>query len=131
MKKIRVKAWAFGFILVLIAGCQNLTYQTDQKAIKRSYATKHAAVESSPLSKIPAFFKTFNPRSKPLSRYRNPLTYRVAGHQYAVMKNANGFKQRGLASWYGSKFHHRRTSSGEPYNMYALTAAHKTLNHRC
>ena len=57
----------------------------------------------------------------------NPTSYVVAGKRYYVMNNATGFKQRGIASWYGKKFHGRKTSSGEVYNMYAMTAAHKTL----
>jgi rare lipoprotein A len=43
------------------------------------------------------------------------------------MNNADGFQERGIASWYGKDFHGRKTSSGEVYNMYAMTAAHKTL----
>ena len=43
------------------------------------------------------------------------------------MEDSDGFAQRGIASWYGKKFHGRRTSSGETYDMYAMTAAHKTL----
>ncbi len=67
------------------------------------------------------------PRNEPLSRYGNPSSYTVMGKTYKVMQQANGFKEEGLASWYGTKFHGRRTSSGEPYNMYAMTAAHKHL----
>jgi rare lipoprotein A len=67
------------------------------------------------------------PRKAPRSRYGNPSSYTVLGKTYHVMEDATGFRQRGLASWYGLKFHGRRTSSGEPYDMYAMTAAHKTL----
>ena len=67
------------------------------------------------------------PANEPLSRYGNPPTYEVMGKTYSVMKDSNGFEQEGIASWYGTKFHGRKTSSGEPYNMYAMTAAHKTL----
>lgn len=67
------------------------------------------------------------PRAEPRSKYGNPESYVVHGRRYHVMKSAQGFRQRGTASWYGSKFHGHRTSSGEPYNMYAMTAAHKTL----
>lgn len=67
------------------------------------------------------------PANEPLSRYGNPPTYKVRGKTYSVMKSANGFTEEGIASWYGTKFHGRKTSSGEPYNMYAMTAAHKTL----
>ncbi len=57
----------------------------------------------------------------------NPSSYVVFGKRYYVLDNANGFVQRGVASWYGAKFHGRKTASGEIYNMNALTAAHKTL----
>ncbi len=53
--------------------------------------------------------------------------YRIKGVKYTPIANASGFSQKGLASWYGSKFHGRKTSNGETYNMYAMTAAHKTL----
>ena len=57
----------------------------------------------------------------------NPSSYIVHGRRYFVMNDASGFVQRGIASWYGTKFHGRSTSSGETYNMHAMTAAHKTL----
>ena len=53
--------------------------------------------------------------------------YVVNGKQYFTLPSARGFTQRGIASWYGPKFHGRRTSSGETYDMYKMTAAHKTL----
>lgn len=62
-----------------------------------------------------------------LSGQGNPTSYVVHGRRYFVMEQAQGFKQRGIASWYGRKFHGRKTSSGEVYNMHAMTAAHKTL----
>ena len=61
------------------------------------------------------------------SKYGNPRTYEVQGKRYYILQSANNFSERGIASWYGTKFHGRRTSSGEPYDMYAMTAAHKTL----
>ncbi len=67
------------------------------------------------------------PRLEPRSRYGNPETYTVAGKTYRVRKSSQGFIETGIASWYGTKFHGRRTSSGEPYDMFAMTAAHKTL----
>lgn len=54
-------------------------------------------------------------------------TYRVDGKTYCVRKSSKGFVQVGIASWYGPGFHGSRTASGEIYNMYKLTAAHKTL----
>ncbi|MGA7802628.1 MAG: septal ring lytic transglycosylase RlpA family protein [Gammaproteobacteria bacterium] len=67
------------------------------------------------------------PRVEPPSAYGNPVSYVVNGHRYQVLKSSKGFVQRGIASWYGTKFAGRRTSSGEPYDMYAMTAAHKRL----
>ncbi len=67
------------------------------------------------------------PRHEPLSRYGNPDSYTVLGKTYKTLDNNKGFVERGIASWYGTKFHGRRTSSGENYNMYAMTAAHKSL----
>lgn len=61
------------------------------------------------------------------SKYGNPTSYVVFGKRYYVMDNAHGFVQRGIASWYGKKFHGRKTSSGEIYDMHAMTAAHKEL----
>jgi len=67
------------------------------------------------------------PRKEAKSRYGNPAVYEVYGVRYHVMDTSYGFKERGVASWYGKKFHGRKTSSQEPYDMYAMTAAHKTL----
>lgn len=61
------------------------------------------------------------------SKYGNPPSYEVLGKRYHVLDSSNGFSQKGIASWYGTKFHGQRTSSGEPYDMYAMTAAHKSL----
>ncbi|NNE62584.1 MAG: septal ring lytic transglycosylase RlpA family protein [Gammaproteobacteria bacterium] len=61
------------------------------------------------------------------SKSGNPSSYVVFGKRYYVLDSAHGFVERGTASWYGTKFHGRRTSSGEVYNMHGMTAAHKTL----
>ena len=63
------------------------------------------------------------PRLEPRSASGNPPFYEVFGRRYHVMATASGYTERGVASWYGEKFHGRRTSSGEPYDMYAMTAA--------
>ena len=67
------------------------------------------------------------PRPEPLSRYGNGPIYEVLGKSYRVMESSAGYNERGVASWYGKKFHGRLTSNREVYNMYAMTAAHKTL----
>lgn len=67
------------------------------------------------------------PTGEPPSRNGNPKNYTVFGETYSVMRSAAGFKQRGYASWYGKKFHGRNTANGERYDIYGMTAAHKTL----
>lgn len=60
-------------------------------------------------------------------RRGNPATYEVMGRRYFVLGTSAGYRERGMASWYGSDFHGRSTSGGELFDMNALTAAHKTL----
>ena len=67
------------------------------------------------------------PRVEPLSKQGNPDSYVQNGQRYFVLATAKGYRERGIASWYGRKFHGRRTSNGEIYDMYSMTAAHKTL----
>lgn len=67
------------------------------------------------------------PRDEPPSAYGNRSPYTVLGQSYRVRDTARGYRERGVASWYGQKFHGRLTSSREPYDMCSFSAAHKTL----
>lgn len=67
------------------------------------------------------------PRYEPRARYGNHSPYSVLGRTYEVLPTASGYVERGIASWYGTKFHGRLTSTREPYDIYQMTAAHKTL----
>ena len=67
------------------------------------------------------------PRTEPRSRSGNPPFYDVLGKRYFVLSSGVGYVERGVASWYGPGFHKERTSGGEPYDMYGMTAAHRTL----
>lgn len=67
------------------------------------------------------------PRVEPKSRYGNPSSYVVRGKRYYVSPTSRGYVKRGLASWYGRAFHGNPTSSREPYDMCAMTAAHRSL----
>ena len=67
------------------------------------------------------------PRAEPRSKYGNSPSYVVRGKRYYVMQDSRNFVERGVASWYGKKFHGHRTSSGETYDMYKMSAAHKNL----
>ena len=97
--------------LTLLAGC--------------SFTPQRDAPPAEP--RIPTTTGDPTPRPEPRSRYGNPASYVEFGQRYHVRASADGYRERGIASWYGKKFHGRRTSSGEPYDMYAMTAAHKTL----
>ena len=84
---------------------------------------------------LPRNYRSFNaqniadavPKVEPKSRRGNPKSYVVFGKRYYVLKSARCYRTKGIASWYGTAFHQRLTSSGEPYNMYRMTAANKTL----
>lgn len=67
------------------------------------------------------------PRKEPRSKYGNGPVYEVLGKRYTVMPSSKGYQERGVASWYGKKFHGNLTSNREVYDMYEMTAAHKTL----
>jgi rare lipoprotein A len=122
--------------LLLLAGCMSSPYQphgssmppaddngapgSDRYSIAQDHAPdadRHKAL-ALPMP---------TPRDEPRSRYGNGPTYRVWGVTYEVMESSRGYIEDGIASWYGAKFHGHRTSSGETYDMYQLSAAHKTL----
>jgi rare lipoprotein A len=67
------------------------------------------------------------PKDEPRSKRGNPPFYTVLGKRYTVLDSADGYVERGVASWYGPTFHGESTSIGEPYDMYGMSAAHKTL----
>lgn len=100
-------------LLALLGGCASGPYQRGDGA-----PNVHVNIDA---------ISDAVPRHEPLSKYGNPPTYVVHGKTYKTLQSSKGFVERGIASWYGTKFHGRRTSSGETYNMYAMTAAHKNL----
>jgi peptidoglycan lytic transglycosylase len=75
------------------------------------------------VSKLPDPVPVYEPRS----RGGNKSPYEVWGKTYHVLPTAEGYQEQGRASWYGAKFHGHRTSNGETYNMYEMSAAHKSL----
>jgi rare lipoprotein A len=106
-------------VIFLITGCT----LTPSWIFDRSKVGDGAPSGGMDISKI----QNAVPKAEPRSRSGNPSSYTVLGRTYHVMSDSRGYKERGVASWYGTKFHGKRTSSGETYNMYAMTAAHKTL----
>lgn len=116
--------------------------QPPVKAEQRSPEVAPAAPVAAPASRPGGYYKDdgpgdnppadlasipdAQPRAEPLHRYANE-PYSVMGQEYTPSKQLTKFRQRGLASWYGRMFHGKKTSIGETYDMYAMTAAHPTL----
>lgn len=71
------------------------------------------------------------PRAEHASRRGNPPVYEVLGERYFVANSSQGYREEGIASWYGPNFHGKLTSSGETYDMYLMTAANKELPIPC
>lgn len=91
--------------------------------------TQYAQQDSSPLPKHDYSGHPADaiPKEEPQSRHGNASSYKVQGKRYYVLKTAEGYDKTGIASWYGTKFHGRLTSTREPYDMYAMTAASPNL----
>jgi rare lipoprotein A len=130
---MRIRSFRYGWChsaqhlllyLLLLSGCG-----TSVKTVETPTSKPESVQQDGPparpvdVSQIPDAV----PRYEPRSRYGNPESYVVFGRRYHVMDSSDGYIDRGIASWYGKKFHGRRTSSGETYDMYAMTAAHPSL----
>lgn len=112
--------------LVLLAGCAAPpAYRPYPPATGRG--PTRLPVPPSDIAAIPDAV----PKAEPRSLFGNPPFYDVDGHRYVVLPSASGYVERGIASWYGPQFHGLRTATGEPYDMFAMTAAHKTLPLPC
>lgn len=115
-----------GFIMAAALGCSLLTSCSVRQPgvpTPQDPEQDHGPAKPVDVSHVPDAV----PRLEPRSRYGNPSNYTVNGKQYQVMGSSEGYREKGIASWYGLKFHGRRTSSWEPYDMYKMTAAHKSL----
>lgn len=143
---MRIRVAVACVLMVSLAGCFHHTPTTTRPANvptsqtpsppKRSapqtgrYADENDSTPSGPppdLSKIPEPV----PKNEPKSQYGNKSPYDVLGETYKVLPSCSGYVERGLASWYGNKFHGYMTSNFEKYDMYAYTAANKTLPLPC
>jgi rare lipoprotein A len=113
--------------LALIAGCSTSTGKTRGNAPDSRPVVVTAQPLPTPPTGDPAAIPDAVPKIEPRSLRGNPPWYEVAGKRYYVLATAEGYRERGIASWYGPDFHAKSTSSGEIYDMHAMTAAHKTL----
>lgn len=112
-----MKRFAAVFLLALLAACSSTS--------KKGGYYKDDGPERNPpgnLDRVP----DAKPRSEPLNNAAN-RPYVVFGKKYVPLTKVQAFHQSGVASWYGKRFHGQKTSSGETYDMYAMTAAHPTL----
>jgi rare lipoprotein A len=109
IRRVRLKHAAAFLLFALLAGCGG------------------EVKDSAPTGSVGRLPDDAVPRPEPKGRYGNGPVYEVFGVRYTVMDSATDYKERGVASWYGKKFHGELTSSREVYDMYAMTAAHKTL----
>ncbi len=123
---LRLKLKIIIFLFVLLSGCQHIKPHDPERIASIPEKTKKHP-DGAPRGPAPTEFEKVSPSNQPLSHYGNPASYQVKGKKYNVLTSSEGYKKQGIASWYGTKFHKVRTSSGETYDMYALTAAHKTL----
>jgi rare lipoprotein A len=109
---------------ILVAACG-----TAPKAPPQAPASGKYYLDDGPPERVPdnlAAIPDAVPRDEPFHRFAN-RPYTVFGQTYVPVVNKDPHKQRGFASWYGKKFHGNKTASGEPYDMFAMTAAHPTL----
>jgi rare lipoprotein A len=117
--------WIPAAFLLVLAGCSSAPPQEEPQAQGKGGYYK----DDGPGEKVPpdlAQLPDAEPRSEPLHRFAN-RPYTQMGRDYVPLAEVQPFRQRGLASWYGRRFHGQKTASGEPYDMYAMTAAHPTL----
>ncbi|MGE3297079.1 MAG: septal ring lytic transglycosylase RlpA family protein [Porticoccaceae bacterium] len=112
-----VKPLAALLAMLLLAGCFGT----------RGPSGASADRDGPPGREIDGDYPDVTPRPEPITRAGNKNPYTVLGKTYHLLPTAAGYREIGVASWYGAKFHGRATSNGEPYDMFAMTAAHKTL----
>ncbi len=110
-----LKSFIFLLSILILAGCSSSGGR---------YDIDDDVAPSAPISVD--HIENAQPRYEPYSSGGNK-NYSVSGVSYQIVKNTVGYKERGKASWYGKKFHGHLTSNGEVYDMYSMTAAHKTL----
>jgi rare lipoprotein A len=122
-----MKAWPAAALVVLLVACSSAPKRPEtpppEKRPGAYYKDDGPGTQPPPnLAAIPDAV----PRVEPLNRFANK-PYNALGKDYVPFTSVRSFSQRGLASWYGKRFHGQKTSSGERYDMYAMTAAHPLL----
>ena len=109
--------WLGALMLLLVAGCA-------ERVVEEPDSVPSRRIEAAQVQEA-------SPRPDPLRAAGNTSPYIVHGQEYEVLASAQGYRERGTASWYGLKFHGRATANGEIYDAYMATAAHRTLPIPC
>ena len=139
-RTLRRTAWSLAVVALLVAITLGACTSTPKR--ESGAASSPSAAATPPSSKPGGYYKDDGPgenppanldalpdavpKLEPLSRFSN-RPYTVFGVEYVPATTLRPYKERGIASWYGRKFHSQKTSNGETYDMYAMTAAHPTL----
>jgi rare lipoprotein A len=116
---------AFTLSAFVLSGCSLARRKTEPPSQTPTQIPSGSAVPQPPADVLS--IPDAVPRAEVRSKRGNPPFYEVFGKRYYVLASSEGHVERGTASWYGPGFHAASTSMGEPYDMYAMTAAHKTL----
>jgi rare lipoprotein A len=128
VKRVGPSAGAALLLAALLCGCgSHPARPPPTPTVVAVPATTTSATEHRPSDTELLAVPDAVPRHEPRARLGNPAFYEVLGQRYTVMADSSGYLERGVASWYGRDFHGERTSTGEPYDMYSMTAAHRTL----
>lgn len=116
------------FIALTVAALLGLAGCSSSPAPQVPNAGRYQQQQDSIPDRLPTLLEMTDPapKAEPLSRGGN-RPYQIFGQHYSPIANITTFQESGIASWYGNKFHGHLTSNGETYNMFAMTAAHKTL----
>jgi rare lipoprotein A len=126
MNKISIPILGMLAVVLALAGCGSTPPAKQATSVPKSGGYY---LDDGPETRPPANLDAVPdavPRDEPLHRFAN-RTYAVLGNTYTPETTRRGYREEGLASWYGRRFHGKKTASGELYDMYAMTAAHPTL----
>ena len=123
MTLMLVKSWFLAVIMVVITACSTVSAPTNPNASRYSIQKDRAPVGTLDIATIPEVI----PEQITRTMAGNLSPYTVLGKTYHVMPTEVGYSERGVASWYGEKFHGHKTSNGEIFDMYKVSAAHKSL----
>lgn len=111
----------FIFLFIILNSCSSVKISSDNKGAYYQDDGPHEVIDV----KIQDI-KNAIPKAEPINK-NTKKPYKVFGQKYVPMTKIVPFKEKGYASWYGKKYHGNKTSTGEVYDMYAMTGAHKTL----